>query len=402
MRTLTAVSLATLIAAGLLGPATTTNAGVAINGRIAFSSYPGNVVQSYEVFAMNLDGSGQTNLTNAPDSDDNPAWSPDGTKIAFRAQRDGNDEIYLMNTDGSGQTNLTQTVASEEDPAWSPDGTRIAFDSDSSTNYDVFVMNADGTGRENLTEDPGGDYSATWSPDGTKIAFVSDRTGDSEIFAMNADGSGQTNLTQAPASEEYSPAWSPDGTRIVFTSGRDGNNEIYVMNANGSGQVNISNNTQADDSPAWSPDGTKIAFGSNRTGNYEIFVMNADGSGQTNVTNRLGYDADPTWGPVPVTPSVSKPRPKEGKPAKFKLALPQAPLGPVTYAYRTKKGSARAGTDFKKARGSVTFSPGDRTEIVKVKTRDDELDERNETFVLVVTYPGGTTERGRARIKDDD
>jgi Tol biopolymer transport system component len=404
MRRLTAVSLPTLIAAGLIGPAATTHAGVALNGRIAYVSYPGDMILGYEVFATNLDGSGATNLSNAPQSDDNPAWSADGTKIAFRAQRDGNDEIYVMNTDGSGQTNLTNTAANdEEDPAWSPDGTRIAFDGDASPiNYDVFVMNADGTGRTNLTNSAGGDYSPTWSPDGTKVAFTSDRTGNKEIFVMNADGSAQTNLTQAPAAEDSYPAWSPDGSRIAFQSNRGGDLEIYVMNADGSGQVNLSNTAGTDDRPAWSPDGTKIAFSSERTGDYEIFVMNADGSGQINVTNHPEYDADPTWQPVPVTPSVSKARPKEGKPAKFRLTLPDPPLGPVTYEYRTKKGSARPGKDFKKARGSVTFSPGDSTETIKVKTRDDGRDEINETFFLVVTYPGGAKERGRARIKDDD
>jgi TolB protein len=73
-----------------------------------------------EVYVMNADGTGQTNLTNNPTADDEPAWSPDGSEIAFRSYRDGNHEIYVMDADGTGQTNLTNDSASDIDHAWLP------------------------------------------------------------------------------------------------------------------------------------------------------------------------------------------------------------------------------------------------------------------------------------------
>jgi len=106
----------------------TTSAFPGANGKIAFGSLrDGN----QEVYVMNADGSGQTNLTNNTADDGVPAWSPDGSKIAFASLRDGNPgnaaEIYVMKADGSGQTRLTNNLAEDHSPSWSPGGTQIAF-----------------------------------------------------------------------------------------------------------------------------------------------------------------------------------------------------------------------------------------------------------------------------------
>ena len=142
-----------------------------------------------------------------------------------------------MNADGSGVTRLTDNDADDWSPAWSPDGRRIAFDSNRDGDFEIYVMNADGSGVTRLTDNDADDWSPAWSPDGRRIAFDSDRDGDFEIYVMNADGSGVTRLTDNDA-DDWSPAWSPDGRRIAFDSNRDGDFEIYVMNADGSGISN--------------------------------------------------------------------------------------------------------------------------------------------------------------------
>ncbi len=107
------------------------------NGKIAFAT---NRDGNFEIYAMNADGTGQSNVTNSAGLDGGPAWSPDGTKIAFHTNRDGNFEVYLMNDDGTGPTNLTNNAAEDVTPDWSPDGTKIAFQTDRDGNREIEVL----------------------------------------------------------------------------------------------------------------------------------------------------------------------------------------------------------------------------------------------------------------------
>jgi Tol biopolymer transport system component len=279
-----------------------------------------------EIYLMNPDGSQPTNLTNDPDGDYHPVWSPDGTKIAFVSSRDGNAEIYVMDADGDDPTNLTRHADSDRYPVWSPDGSKIAFTTDREgpgivvvdtepkivpivSNIEIFVMNADGSGQTNLTDDPGWDAYPAWSPDGSKILFQTDRDitpvvpnaviPDSmglEIYAIDADGSDPTCLSWSPEDDIY-PTWSPDGSKILFQSARDGNWEIYTMNPDGSGQSRLTDHPDSDTHPAWSPDGTWITFHSDRDGNTEIYRMSAYGSSETRLTTTAEWDWGPSWSP---------------------------------------------------------------------------------------------------------
>jgi len=316
-----------------------------VGGKITFVS---DRDDNPEIYVMNADGSGQTNLTNHKAEDNWPAMSPDGSQIAFISDRDEpnpgtcstnnncNSEVYVVNTDGTGLTRLTDGPGQEMFPAWSPDGTQIAFVSNRDKGLEVFVMNADGSGQTNLTNTSEFDLYPAWMPNGSQIVFLSTRDGGFQFYVMNADGSKQTILdSDLPPSEfppgslntlffledvsvyqiyaltgdslatiqdsgsalgEF-PTWSPDGTQVAFHSKRDDDMEIYVMNADGSGITQLTDNEASDMFPAWSPDGTRITFHSNRDDNAEIYVMDADGSNVRNLTNNPAADTLPAWYP---------------------------------------------------------------------------------------------------------
>lgn len=226
---------------------------------------PKLIINGYnvEIFVMNADGSGQTNISNHPEWDGYPSWSPNGDQLVFRTDRDASNgivmgivlvdlgqEIYLVNADGTSPTRLTNSPENDTYPSWSPDGSKIVFQSYRDGNSEIYVMNPDGTGQTRLTSHPDSDTSPSWSPDGSWITFHSNRDGNMEIYKMTASGFSQTRLTNDPE-WDWGPSWSHNGLEIVFQSFRDGNGEIYSMNASGASQKRLTNDPEWDMHPVW-------------------------------------------------------------------------------------------------------------------------------------------------------
>jgi TolB protein len=229
-----------------------------------------------DIYTMNADGSAKTNLTNDAATNWGPlSWFPSGNRIAYSSVSldPAQSDLYVLYLGPDGgvvdRVKLTNTANySEEDPAVSPDGTRIAFarfDPDS-LRYDIYVMKAEPQSPTNrpkrLTAGPGGGNWPDWSPDGAKIAFVRllppgegypDYQRNSEIFVMNTNGSSKTNLTRN-AAWDATPAFSPDGEYIAFSSDRgadaDGRSDIWKMGADGSNPTQLA----PPDSFKWEPD----------------------------------------------------------------------------------------------------------------------------------------------------
>jgi len=236
---------------------------------------------------------------------DAPAWLPDGTQLAYAMVSCDYYYYYYyycytsglatLGTSGSGTDTLT-TNGSDTDPAWRPDGGRLAFTRESA----LYLINPDGS---SVSLIPTGVPSAhpSWSPNGLMLAFTCEVDGGNpDICVINADGTGLTRLT-SDAARDVRPAWSPDGSRIVFVTNRyTGSHELALMNPDGSAVTRVSPGTGAIQ-PAWSADGTKIVYTAYTCDIYAgctmngLFVMNADGTGLTQITNGRDYGA--TWRP---------------------------------------------------------------------------------------------------------
>ena len=212
---------------------------------------PENIANT-DIYVINSNGTGTIRLTSEAGADINPAWSPDGRRIAFASDRAGNREIYVMNADGAEPVRLTNNAARDYSPAYSPNGQRIAFVSERDGNAEIYVMDVDGTNALRLTNDSLPDMDPAFSPDGRQIAFSRNGVG---IYLMNADGSAETRLTNSGSDAQ--PAWSPDGKAIALL--RDGTT-IWLMNADGSQTRQFLDWNYSRANPDWSPDGRSIAF----------------------------------------------------------------------------------------------------------------------------------------------
>ncbi len=260
------------------------------SGRIAYVSFrDGNA----EIYTMGDNDAAPTRLTNNPEIDDWPDWSPDGARIVFTRYTGSKPDIYVMNADGAFQINLTNNPAWDSGPAWSPDGTRIAFDSNrAGGKLQIWIMKTDGTGLLRLTNTPQLNSSPDWSPDGNRIAFESNRDGQREVYLMNSDGTAQTRLTFS--GNNYGPEWSPNGNRIVFSS----SNGLWSIKPDGTQLTQLTINAGAfvfDVHPHWSPDGTQIIFDTKRSGNQDLYVIKADGTDMQQLTTNTALDTNPAW-----------------------------------------------------------------------------------------------------------
>ena len=256
-----------------------------LNGRIAFTASAG-------IASMNPDGSGEWGV-DFHQSDTQPAWSPDGTKLAVITYSAGSG-IELLQPNGDSLGMLTND-GGDLFPAWSPDGSTVAF----ANGANIWLVNADGTNRRQLTNDANG-YATrpTWSPDGKTIAFSAyhyDATAGGTQFIWEVDvATGKEKALTSTAGADTNPAWSPDGKTIVFESSRGGVQGIFAMNPDGTSVRPLRTAPQYSDQPAWSPDGTQIAYQSNG----QIWAMHADGSDSHDLTTDGNYNTFPAWQPL--------------------------------------------------------------------------------------------------------
>ena len=184
-----------------------------------------------------------------------PKWSPDGKWLALTStdgSPDGMTDVCVIDIEGNQFKNLTQSPGVDEVGSWSPDGSKIVFFSNRDGNGEIYVMGSNGRKQVNLTNHPALDAAPTWSPDGTKIAFYSNREGNQDdIYVMNPDGTNVVNLTRHPW-EDRAPAWSPDGRWIAFHAFQVGQRpDIYVMDANGGNRTQLTKDPASDTDPTW-------------------------------------------------------------------------------------------------------------------------------------------------------
>jgi len=231
---------------------------------------------------------------------------PDGNRIIYSSDDIEAPGIYIYDLKQHANMPLLTNIMSAESPAWSPDGTRIAFVvwPKGRKNSQIYTANADCSEVKQLTTGDYYNWTPRWSPDGKKLVFETTRNdsaathvpgGYRDIYVMDSDGQNQINLTAKTFG--HHPAWSPDGKFIAYMA-----RGIMVMKADGSDKRNVSQGKTRDSEPVWSPDGQWIAF--TRTANkppgpetMDIWIMKSDGTEQRQVTfNKTKWSSySPSW-----------------------------------------------------------------------------------------------------------
>ncbi len=301
------------------------------NGLIAYTvNRPDGQVQ---ILAREADGTNPRPITDPPAGetyDLDPAWSPDGSTIAFARSSAHGISVFVVDADGRNRRELTDPSLSAQEPEWSPDGSMIAF----STGCDgIMVMRADGTGVRSVVPSDGNDcpVSPTWSADGTSLAFQND----GELFVVGVDGTHLRNLTNTFEVYEANPAWSPDGDRIAFVRAvdGDGSSEIWTMSPTGTDLRLVAGGELSPlFSAVWSPDGQYLLIEHDEA----VFRARPDGSD----FQRLFAGFEPAWQPLPggIT---------ETTPTKTPATSPEPEAGlDIGLAFRLCDVSSMGGIDF--------------------------------------------------------
>lgn len=326
-----ALSLAgvTTLALGVtaVAPPSYADTGPGPNGRIAYeraleyTDDEGFPYYDEDIFSSNPDGTDEVNLTQTSHGREmDPTWSPDGTRVAFASNRDGNFDIYTMAADGTDVQQVTFVSAGEPwefvesfEPTWSPDGTQIAYTGYRATEswpdiYIASVGQTEETFAETAVTDTTDFLSAAqpdWSPDGTALLYTGyfDQY-TTDVWRINADGTGAVNLTDPEGSfdgTDLDPAWSADGTRVTWVSENNGGFgvDVYVMQADGTGEVAATTDSQEKYEPEFSPDGSQILYQINYY-NPEIWVVDAPAPpGKRDVgtaeAHRIASGGSPSW-----------------------------------------------------------------------------------------------------------
>lgn len=286
------------------------------SGQFAFASNRSGVPQ---IYLSNIDGSNVTPLTALDSGACQPAWSHDGKLLVFISPCSKradffetayvDSSLYLMNADGTNITQLTNVPGADFDPAWSPDGRRIAFASMRDGNKQIYTLDVASLAVTRLTTTETGIETSqpSWSPDGKMIAYMVKRVGTYQVWVMDDTGQKNEQLVRSGQTIwDFNPIWSPDGSFLLFSERRaSGFSPPWLMNIQypvTGDALRLAQFPQPIEDMEYSPDGLwLISEGKDAAGNQDIYLMTITAGNRTRLTNHEAVDFDPTWRP-PQTP----------------------------------------------------------------------------------------------------
>lgn len=249
--------------------------------------------ENKEIHLMDYDGARPTRITRNGSINLSPEWWPDNEGLIYTSYKHGEPDLYSLALRG-GEEQLTGGIGVDVGADFSPDGKRIAFMKNVDGNPDIYISDPRGKNMARITWLQSVEASPAWSPDGKRLAFVSDRYGQPQVFVMDADGSGVRRVT-FEGGYNTSPAWSPTGDLIAFTNRVGGKFGIALVDPDTLRTRQLVGEAGNNEDPSWSPDGRFIAFTSDRTGTYQIYIVDRNGRREWRITSGSGEKTQPAW-----------------------------------------------------------------------------------------------------------
>lgn len=259
-------------------------------------SYVTRTASNYTLQVADADGFNPQTMLTSKEPIISPAWSPDGTKLAYVSFEKKKPVIYVQSLSSGQRYVLANFKGNNSAPSWSPDGKRLAIVLSHSANSQIYTINADGTGLQPITRSSTIDTEPVWAPDGQTIYFTSDRGGSPQIYRVPAQGGNPQRVTFS-GGYNVSPRVSPDGKLLAYIGLIEGRFRVAVQELT-SGQVRVLSDTAKDESPSFAPNSRIILYATSVGGRGTLAAVSADGSVKQRLSESGSNVREPAWGPA--------------------------------------------------------------------------------------------------------